>query len=475
MNQSLNKLYKLSPIFIQNLMVSGYGYRWKNLRFGGGFRKYYDEFCKRERFSLDDWNYYITVQLRSLLMSAFDNVPYYKKTWQGIVTTNQLTTFSINDLQYLPVLAKTVPRDDPYSLLIGGHPHKQHMIFHTSGSTGTPIATYWLPEELRYSLALREARSCKFAGVSYKMPRGTFSGRLVVPKGKSRGPYHRFNWFEKQVYFSAFHLSPQSVRLYIDALWRHNTQWLTGYSNSIYQLALLAQDQDLDCPSLKAIITTSEKVTDEMRSVIEQVFSTKVYEEYGTVEDLFYVCECEYGYKHINPDAGIIEIVDENLQPVPPGTMGEVLATGFIRSYQPMIRFRVGDTAILDTESCPCGRQMPVLKEVVGRVEDTIYGPDGRRMLRFHGIFINQPNIKEGQIIQETLNLVRVKVVTKAGYSFIDEQEIIHRLQNRLTNDMKIVVETVDFIERTSAGKFPAVINNLSNEEVEQIRFGNRN
>jgi phenylacetate-CoA ligase len=253
--------------------------------------------------------------------------------------------------------------------------------------------------------------------------------------------------------------------MYLNALKYHKTQWITGYSNSIYQLAQLAMNANLDIPNLKAVLTTSEKLTPEMRDVIERAFSTHVFEEYGTVEDPFYVCENEFGQKLINPDAGILEIVDDQDRPLPPGEQGHVLATSFIRGSQPFIRYRLGDIAILSDEPARCGRHMPVLKEVVGRIEDTVYGPDGRRMVRFHGIFINQPHIKEGQIVQESLDHIRVRIVPKPGFGISDEQDVISRIQQRLSERMNITVELADHIELTKAGKFRAVVSKLSPEE----------
>jgi phenylacetate-CoA ligase len=301
------------------------------------------------------------------------------------------------------------------------------------------------------------------------MSRATFSGRIVVPDPNSNGPFHRYNLIEKQIYFSAFHLSPRSASQYIEALSAFGIVWLNGYSNSIYQLAMLAETLNIQAPQLKAVITTSEKLTYEMRQVVERVFNTHVYEEYGTVEDCFYVCENEHGEKLINPDAGILEVVDSQFRQVSPGIEGEVLATGFIRPYQPFIRYRIGDIASISESASSCGRQMPVLKEIVGRQEDTIYGSDGRRMVRFHGVFVDQPNIYEGQIIQESLQHIRVRIVPKPDFSKADEDSIRSRIQQRLTTDMVVSIDLSDHIERTSAGKFKAVVSNLSAEEKSKI------
>lgn len=464
-----DKIYRRSPILAQHALVSAYGLYWKRLRFGGAFRTASAGFLAREWYTREQWHAYTEQKLREVLLLAFDRVPFYQRHWKGIVNREQLSLFTTADMPSLPPVEKAHSRDFPLDLLIDGRPQRAHKVFHTSGSSGTPVATYWLPDELRASLAIRETRSCRFAGVSFSQPRATFSGRIVEPDPLSSGPYYRFNWFEKQVYFSAFHLRPENIEQYLQALRRHNIVWMTGYSNSIYQFAQMAYDQGLNAPALKAVITTSEKITPEMRSIVEMVFQTRVYEEYDTVEEQFHVCENEFGQKLVNPDVGLLEITDDWGRPVPTGEPGQVLATGFIRTTQPLIRYRIGDTAILSDEAPRCGRQMPVLKEVIGRIEDTIYGIDGRRMVRFHGIFINQPNIQEGQIIQEKLDLIRVRIVPKANYSESDEEGIVARIQQRLTTHMNVIVEAVDSIERTKAGKFRAVISNLSAEERERI------
>jgi phenylacetate-CoA ligase len=138
-----------------------------------------------------------------------------------------------------------------------------------------------------------------------------------------------------------------------------------------------------------------------------------------------------------------------------------VVVTVLSRVYQPLIRFRLGDVAAWDDAPCSCGRAMPVIKEVLGRMEDIVVGPDGRQMVRFHGVFVNQPHIREGQIVQEALDRIRAKVVTTDGFNENDKAEITHRIQQRLGPSVNVIVESVASIPRTSAGKFKAVISQL--------------
>jgi len=123
---------------------------------------------------------------------------------------------------------------------------------------------------------------------------------MVEPDPESKGPFYRFNSVEKQVYYSPFHLRAETAHFYVDALKKHKIQWMTGYAVSYYLLAKFILDQSLEAPPLKAVITTSEKVTPEMRSIMEQAYHCKVYEEYSTVENALFASECKHGRLHVS-------------------------------------------------------------------------------------------------------------------------------------------------------------------------------
>ena len=453
----LDSLYAKLPVWAQNAAVSGYGAYWHWLRFGSGFNQYVKEFQERESYSIDQWHLWIQNQLIQFLSLSVEHVPYYSQSYSDIEKEAART----GDLSSLPLLDKDVARRSPHSLVRSDISTKEY-IFHTSGTTGTPIDSIWTLSDNRKSLALREARSANWAGVSFSMPRATFSGRLVEPDPESKGPYYRFNAVEKQVYFSAFHLKPETARNYVEGLWKHHIQWLTGYAVSYYLLAKFIVDQNIEVPPLKAIITTSEKLTNEMRSVMEKAYKCKVFEEYSTVENALFASECEHGSLHVSPDAGIVEILRSDGSACGPEEVGEVVSTCIIRDYQPLIRYRLGDLAAWSSESCKCGRAMPVIKEVVGRIEDVVVGPDGRQMVRFHGIFTDQPHIQEGQIIQEGNNHIHVKIVPIDGFNQSDIVEVTNRIQQRLGTSVDVTVEMVASIPRTSSGKFKAVISKIN-------------
>lgn len=453
----LDKLYAGCPVWLQNVLVSSYGLYWHWARFGGNFEEIEESFHRRESFSQQQWQDYQEQELKQVFKICFEHVPYYRENW----SSNEKAAAKDGKLAELPLLEKNSLRSNMRSFWREDINPSPKLIFHTSGTTGTPIATRFTLSEFRKSLAIREARSVNWAGTSFKEPRATFSGRMVEPDPDRDEHVYRYNAVERQVYFSAFHLKPSTAYRYIDALKKHNVVWMTGYAVSFYLLACFILDQGIKVPPLKAIITTSEKLTTEMRNVMEQAFGCRVFEEYSTVESALFASECEHGKLHVSPDVGIVEILRPDGTPCEPGEVGEVVATCLFRSYQPLIRFRLGDLAAWDPEPCPCGRQMPVIKEVVGRIEDVVTGPDGRQLVRFHGIFTNQPNIIEGQIIQETLHDFVVKLVPTATFSIDDEKDVIARMHQRLGEDVHITIEKVTSIPRSASGKFVAVISKV--------------
>lgn len=453
------KLYRRLPVPLQHAGVTAFGVYWHWLRFGPGFASAVSAYQSRERWTSREWERWQQARLRVVLAAAAERIPYYQSTW----TVEQRSAAARGEIASLPLLEKGAVRADPEQFIDPTIRPRRPLVFPTSGSTGTPISTYWTARELRASVAVREVRSACWAGVSFRQPRATFSGRIVVPDPESKGPCHRFNLVERQAYLSAFHIRPDTAQAYVDALRKHRIVWATGYAVSYYLLARNILDANIEAPRLAAVVTTSEKLNSEMRGVIGQAFSCPVYEEYSSVENAVFVTECEAGSLHVSPDVSIVEILREDGSPCEPEEQGEVVTTSLDRDLQPLIRYRLGDIASWSAEPCSCQRSMPVLREVTGRLEDVLTGPDGREMVRFHGIFVDLPAVVEGQVVQRARDRFVVRVVPSRLWTDATERSIVERMQQRLGADTTVSVERVAAIPRSSSGKFRAVVRELDN------------
>ncbi len=455
------KLYSHLPLAFQNIAVSAYGYTWKKRRFGGEFDQELKGFKERENFSSQQWNEYVTLQLRKLLIHAFETVPFYNESFKRAnISATDIHKFELSDISKLPFLEKNDLRAFGKTELLSSSLEKGGEFFASSGSTGTPTQILFSHAMHQRWSAGFEARIRHWAGVNRSSSRGMIGGRRVVTEGDAKPPFYRYNIFEKQVYFSAYHISAGNANDYLEGIKKHHVEYMTGYAMSNFFLARFFQEMKLEAPTLKAVITSSEKLTPEMRKIFEQVYHCKAYDSWSGLEACGLVSECEHGSLHISPDLGIVEIIDENGQHVKPGEAGEVVCTGLINFDQPLIRYRIGDVMRLGKKDCTCGRNMPVIDEIIGRVEDTVIGQDGREMVRFHGIFVDLPNLIEGQIIQQTLTSFEIKIVTNGRWTAIEGETIRKRMKSQL-GVIVLEINEVQKIVRNQNGKFMAVISHV--------------
>jgi len=464
MGHLASRFYPYLPVWFQNLGISLYGYAWKRERLGGRFAQYVAEFKARDRWGADQFAEYVQSQLRSVLARAYAQVPYYGGAWRGLgLGPGDFRQFRLADLGLLPTTRKEDLRQSPADFIAQSLARdRQLRRYCSSGTTGTPITVTLTVDCHRRVMAAREARSFGWAGVSILDPRSMIGGRLVVPKAVACPPFHRYNRAEKQVYLSAFHISPANAPHYVAALNHYQPEVFTGYACSHYLLGRMMLEQGLALDYRpRALILGSEKLTPQMSAVLRQAFGARAYEEYGCIENCVLATECEHGSLHASPDFGIIEIVDDQGRPVPPGVEGRILCTSLLNEAQPLIRYDIGDLGAWALQPCPCGRNhLPVLKEVVGRLEDVVTGPDGREMVRFHGLFIDLPTVLEGQVIQESPDQFTIRVVALDGFGEKEAHVIRNRLVERLGN-VKADIERVPAIPRTERGKFRAVISKL--------------
>jgi phenylacetate-CoA ligase len=105
-------------------------------------------------------------------------------------------------------------------------------------------------------------------------------------------------------------------------------------------------------------------------------------------------------------------------------------------------------------QQCPCGRSGLILDGLVGRVEDYVVTPDGRLVGRLDHIFKEAENIQQAQILQHSMNEIVLRIVRNDRYSSHDEGVLLAAARARLGQSMRIRLEYVDSIPRTSNGKF---------------------
>jgi len=455
-------IYSKLPVSIQNVLISIYGYKWYKRRFGGVFKAELKKYLARESFDLNQWKDFQEKELRKILKHAFQQVPYYQKTLRDEgFQLKDFEEFELSKISKIPYLEKNDLRKHGKDTLLANIREKDGEFYASSGSTGTPTQILFSKAMHQRWSAAFEVRIRYWAGLSIQNARGMIGGRRIISEGNAKGPFYRYNMVEKQVYFSAYHINADNAQDYLDGMKKHHVDYMTGYAMSNFILARFIQEKGLKAPTLKAVITSSEKLTQEMRDTFKNVYGCKTYDSYSGLEACGLITECEHGKLHMSPDVGIIELIKEDGEHAQPGEIGEAICTGFLNYDQPLIRYRIGDLIKLSkNQQCECGRNMPIVDEIMGRVEDTVIGIDGREMVRFHGIFINMPKIIEGQIIQHTLNEFEIVLVATDKIEQKEKDELLRRMQSQLGSVTVKITET-NQIPRNQNGKFKAVISHV--------------
>jgi phenylacetate-coenzyme A ligase PaaK-like adenylate-forming protein len=461
----VDKAYQASPVWLQQLGITAFGWQWGRRRFGGEFERISRAYVERESWPADRMREYVESQLRRQVQRAYAEVPHYQRAFRDAgVSEETIRHFKSSDLGKLPLLEKPFLRTSPRVLLTETAARHSPKMFHSSGSTGAPIPVFMDPAMHQHTIAVREARSFRWARVSYRESRCTLGGRLIISPSQKRPPYWRYNPWERQLYLSAHRMSEETVADYVAALNRFKPPTLIGYATAIYVFAKLMDKLHLKVLHRpRAIITTAERLEPYMRKVIESVFGVRVYEEYGSAENVALATECEQGNLHMHVDFGFVEILRPDGRPAAAGELGEMVISGFANLNQIFIRYRIGDWASWSPEACPCGRDsLPTIGDLVGRVEDIAIAPDGRQIVRMYYIFQDIPAVLEGQIIQEGLCRFVFNVVPGPGYSRAAALSKIREVFEKrfaLGTEVEVEIRELEAIPRGPNGKFRSIIN----------------
>lgn len=325
-----------------------------------------------------------------------------------------------------------------------------------------PTSIYYSREFHQKWSAAFEVRIREWAGVDRYTPRGMIGGRKIVKSNKP--PYYRYNYFEKQTYFSAYHISQNNVQNYLKGIIKGKVEYMTGYAMSNYLLAIEFEKAGIVPPKMKAVITSSEKLTNKMRRTLERVYGCKVFDSYSGVEACGLISESNNRKLLNSPDVGIIEVLDEKSNIIRKNEVGELISTGILNYDQPLIRYKIGDRISLgNVNEFNNHIQMPVIESIEGRIEDVVTGPNGNIMVRFHSVFIDIDGLIASQTIQQTISHIVLKLVVDDDYYNNIKSEIImtDRLKYQLGDSIKVSFEYISELPKTSSGKIKAVISKI--------------
>jgi phenylacetate-CoA ligase len=415
--------------------------------------------------SIDKMRELQLAKLRKLVIHAYRHVPYYRdKMQQANIGPDDIR--SLDDLAKLPMLTKDDVRQHLYfSIMSDNHDKEEILKVSTSGSTGEPFVCFVDRAQLEFRWAAT-LRSMEWTGWRF----GDRQLRLWHQTlGMSKTQVVREfadAMLSRRKFIPAYEMSDATLREFIRQIEEYNPVLLDGYAESFNFLARYLQEHGKMAIRPKGIISSAQTLPEGSRKQIEDAFGCKVFDKYGSREfsGIAYECEAHVGH-HVVGEGYIVEVLKDG-RPAAPGEIGEVVITDLNNYCLPFIRYRIGDLAeaLDNNETCACGRGLPRIGRIEGRVQSIIIGSKGQYVpgtFFAHVLKDYDHAIRQFQIVQTDRGAITFKVVKGKRYSDETLVEVLAVLHQFLGEDMNIAVEFVDNIEMVRTGKRLATVSKL--------------
>ena len=362
---------------------------------------------------------------------------------------------TVGDLAKLPLCTKTEMREGyPHQVVADGYGRNKGIVLRTSGSTGKFLEVLHSQESFDYVQALGFRQ---YYGLGYR-PWHTRAYFRWESFGYSY-PFEKIGVLRK-VFIPAL-IEPEEQ---LSLLLRCKPYMITGYPSTLYRFIRGVEKEKIRRIQPRFIVSNSEQLTTEVSELIRDAFGCEIYDEYSMFEVFHVAFECSHHSYHIVSDNVILECVDSQGNQVKEGEVGEIVVTGFMNKAMPFIRYRTNDFGILSNTPCECGRTFPILKKLIGRIDDFIVLPSKKLVgpPAIIGFFYQIDQIKEFQVVQENIDKLVVKVIPSGS----DENELIRKeivtaFHKAFPGEpLEVSVVFVDEIKIGSTGKRKSVISN---------------
>ncbi|OGD46811.1 hypothetical protein A3K70_00015 [Candidatus Bathyarchaeota archaeon RBG_16_48_13] len=398
-------------------------------------------------------------KLRAMIKHAYENVPFYHRKFSSVgIKPDDIK--SISDLSKVPVTTKYEIQSSSFDDIVASNVGVNGCTARaTSGSLGIPLSVFFDEETLDFEAAVWN-RAYLENGLRLTDKMAIIRLPRFFPKGR--------RWYEtlgisRRKYISVFDDPERQLELLED----FKPDVIKGYSSSLAILSDFCRKRaSFSKPRL--VFTGSESMDDRNRKLISSVFEAEPLDYYGCIEFSLLAWECRehMGY-HMNTDSVMMEFV-ENQEEVSPGERGEIVCTSLVNHAMPLIRYRLEDVGIPVEEQCSCGRTLPLLKKVEGRMDDFLIAMDGRVISG--QIFSPFPfenwekeGIRQFRVIQERRDKLTIQLAVNDS-SYFDAlvlENARRRLQQLFGEDMIVEFQILEKIDRDSSGKLRTTVSKV--------------
>lgn len=401
-------------------------------------------------------------RLKHLLKHANENVPFYNKMFKKFSFKPEFVN-SVNDLDKLPILTKNIIKNNLEQLYAKNYAKGDLISSATGGSTGTPMKFFI---DKRWGACNMAAAYRAWSWAGYK-PGDKMAYLWSARKDlKNSNNIDKFrNYLLKTIKLDAFNMTEENMQKYTNILSNFKPKIINSYASAMFIYSEYIKKMKVDYINPKSILTTADMLYDYKRKSIKQTFDCDVFDYYSGRETTLHAAECSehIGY-HLSIENAVVEFIKED-EHVSPGETGKIIITDLCNYAMPFIRYEIGDLGVPSNEICPCGRKLPLMKSIEGRILDTIITPGGKILtgMSFPSIFADYDikGIDEFQIIQKRKNKILIKLVKDKNYNENSLNLYIDIVKKTVGCEMEIEIQFVEKIDLTSSGKHRPVISEI--------------
>lgn len=399
-------------------------------------------------------------QMEVLLRHAHATVPFYRDRWAGLY--DPAAPLSEARLARLPLLSR---RDlqESFAQLASRNPPAAHGAVEerrTSGSTGAPVRVLATPLAGLYwnALTLRD----------HAWHRRDLGRKLAVIRRETE-PGDVAHWGPATAGLVATGRSVSaSIRddagTQLDWLRRERPAYLFTYPSLVAELARLSLERGERLEGLLEVRTLAESLGPEVRALVREAWGVPLTDLYSASEAGYLALQCPaHEHYHVQSENVLLEVLDDAGRPCAPGEVGRVVVTPLHNFAMPLVRYDIGDYAEAG-EPCDCGRGLPVLRRILGRVRNMLTTADGRRYWPVFGTraLMDAAPLAQYQFVQKTHDLVEVRVVANPPLTAAQEAVFCARVLSMLPPGMSLRVVHCESIARGASGKYEEFLSELS-------------
>lgn len=402
-------------------------------------------------------------KLLKLLTHCKQHVPFYRDRDVEYASTSSPDWMEV--LQQQPFITKSLIRRNREALTALNYAASDVVESSTSGSTGESLC--FLVDKKRSAIRRSAAyRTYGWCGVSLMAREALLWGARFDEPNRA-GLRSRLQATLKPLLFlSSYDLSESSMEGYLERLRCFNPAVLLSYPSPLEVFSRYCLERSARIPGLRAVICSAEKLFPHQRELIERSLGVPVFDRYGSREfsTIAHECEVRNGL-HIAAERLIVEVVRDDGTCCPEGETGELVITDLDNYAMPFVRYRTGDRGRLSGRQCTCGRGLPILEEVEGRVLDMVRTPSGGTISGTFWTLMSRhvsSRILQFQVVQTRLEQIEFRLVTYGGMlSEPEEHELLRRI-GEVAPDLAVNIAYVEHIPAPRSGKRRFVISQLT-------------